>query len=437
MFSAASLRSISAKCKQRSRPGQVPVKLLKALDTTYEVLNIHPKTLFWNPTTALGSYNPRVQHYLAVCSSVEKTCILLAHCDSSVHSLGTKSDVFPVIIRPSFSSAIYKPGLTLRWDGWQYKALSGYKDCPQADGELLPKSLVVWRHMKQKLQAQGQGEEQLKECLYGINGQEVRYSKKTSLAPLPLTFTTNGPEEMVNALQMDCAYINGLTRLPESETLCICQTRWNARSLLLAYKTTWLGRRVVLQNCSNINNFKFSIKDFMQGVTNTTKAQVALDFPLSQMGLPDPLQILNPSFALPSGVDGSEMWGYGKLDNGISVGFNQTHQVVDVGGMNLPPDTLLVGSWGLLYQVAIVTYLHHNADGACTWVMPYNRCKIWTCIKVKTPFDYKKLTSFYATLTNRDNALSDFEDNIECETIYQYAGDLVSAFILAQSLTPV
>ncbi|KAG6370429.1 hypothetical protein JVT61DRAFT_12043 [Boletus reticuloceps] len=199
------------------------------------------------------------------------------------------------------------------------------------------------------------------------------------------------------------------------------------------------GRTVVLKDYGNVDDFNFSLNglleefscfpdriiqahdmrkhaidstnphvqvtvgDFMKGVTDTTLARVALDFPLSQMGLPDPLH---------------------KLDDGILVGFNQTHHIVDVDGSDLPLDTFLVSLWGLLYQTAIMMYPHHNAEGACTWVMPYNGCKVWTCIKVKTWFDHKELAIFVAKLANRENPMSGFGDDVECETAYLYPGDL-------------
>ncbi|KAG6370691.1 hypothetical protein JVT61DRAFT_11072 [Boletus reticuloceps] len=87
--------------------------------------------------------------------------------------------------------------------------------------------------------------------------------------------------------------------------------------------------------------------------------------------------------------------------------------------------TLLVGFWGLLHQTAIITYPHHNAEGPCTWVMPYNGCKVWMCIKVKKLLHQKKFASFLAMLANRENLMSSFEGDVECETIYLYPGNLV------------
>ncbi|KAF8418657.1 hypothetical protein L210DRAFT_3655539 [Boletus edulis BED1] len=269
---------------------------------------------------------------------------------------------------------------------------------------------------------------------------EWKDGPKTVLPYLPVL----GKGKVVNALQVDRAYVNDLARLPGSmlgsNNMAYVPKSTERKALVSQIRDHLAeGRTVVLRDYGNVDDFDFSLKglleefgcfpdriiqahdmrkrasdpahphvqvtvgEFMKGVTDTTQARVALDFPLSQMGLPDPLH---------------------KLDDGISVGFNQTHHVVDVDGSDLPPDTFLVGSWGLLHQAAIMTYPHHDAEGACTWVMPYNGCKIWTCIKVKTRFDRKELATFLAKLANRENSMSGFGDDVECETAYLYPGDL-------------
>ncbi|KAH0833798.1 hypothetical protein J3R83DRAFT_10946 [Lanmaoa asiatica] len=264
---------------------------------------------------------------------------------------------------------------------------------------------------------------------------------KTVLPYLPAT----SKGKVVNALQMDSAYVSDLANLPESmisrSNVAYVAKSTERKELVSQIQGNLAeGRTVVLRSYGSVDGFEYSLKglleefsclpgriiqahdmrkrakdltnphiqitvrEFMEGITDTTKAQVALDFPLSQMGLPDPLQ---------------------KLDDGISVGFNQTHHLIDVDGSDLPPDTFLVGSWGLLHQAAILTYPHHDAEGACTWVMPYNGCKVWICIKVKASFDRKKLAEFLAKLANRENVMSSFEDDVECEIVYLYPGDLV------------
>ncbi|KAH0826479.1 hypothetical protein J3R83DRAFT_5482 [Lanmaoa asiatica] len=275
----------------------------------------------------------------------------------------------------------------------------------------------------------------------GSKAIEWKDGPKTVLPYLPAT----SKGRVVNALQMDSAYVNDLASLPESmlssSNVVYLPKSTECKELVGQIQGNLAeGRTVVLKGYGSVNGFEFSLKglleefnclpgriiqahdmrkrakdptnphikitvrEFMEGVTDTTKAQVALDFPLWQMGLPDPLH---------------------KLDDGISTGFNQTHHLVDVEGSDLPPDTFLVSSWGLLHQAAIVTYPHHDAEGACTWVMPYNGCKVWTCIKVRSLFDRKKLAGFLAKLANRENIMSSFEDDVECETVYLYPGDLV------------
>lgn len=114
------------------------------------------------------------------------------------------------------------------------------------------------------------------------------------------------------------------------------------------------------------------------------------------------------------------------LDDGVGVGFNQTHKTVDVVGKVLPPDVFTARSWGLLHQAGILTTPHHDAEGGGTFVVPFSGCKIWICIRIKDPeIDRKTFAEYISRVADRDEVLSTFKERIQCQVIYAYPGDLM------------
>lgn len=99
---------------------------------------------------------------------------------------------------------------------------------------------------------------------------------------------------------------------------------------------------------------------------------------------------------------------------------------MSVDEKKLPGDVWTVRSWGLAHHAGIVTYPHHDADGAGTFVIPYSGSKNWVCIKVKPEVvPRNNLSDFLEALTDPDTLLSDFSDSIDVETIHVSRGDLM------------
>ncbi|KAH0827759.1 hypothetical protein J3R83DRAFT_3362 [Lanmaoa asiatica] len=217
---------------------------------------------------------------------------------------------------------------------------------------------------------------------------------------------------MVNALQMDSAYINDLASLPESmlssSNVAYLPKLTECKKLVGQIQGNLAeGRTVVLKGYGSVDSFEFSLKGLLEEFNCLLGCIIQVHNMWKHAKDPT-----NP---------------YIKITVKPSTYFNGVQpdpHLINVKGSDLPPNTFLVGSWGLLHQVAIITSLHHNAEGTCTWVILYNGCKVWTCIKVRTLFDHKKLAGFLAKLTNRKNIMSGFEDDIKCETVYLYPGDL-------------
>lgn len=89
-------------------------------------------------------------------------------------------------------------------------------------------------------------------------------------------------------------------------------------------------------------------------------------------------------------------------------------------------DLWTVRSWRLAHHAGILTYPHHDAEGAGTFVIPYSGTKIWLCIKVnsqKVPRD--ELSNLCAEISSPDEPLSRLGDAIRVETVHANTGDLV------------
>ncbi|KAG1899885.1 uncharacterized protein F5891DRAFT_1189361 [Suillus fuscotomentosus] len=99
-----------------------------------------------------------------------------------------------------------------------------------------------------------------------------------------------------------------------------------------------------------------TIQQFLNDIDNPSKIQCILDLPLSHMGLPQELHL---------------------LDHGLIYGWNQTTVDCPVRSGKVHPDNFTTKSWALLHHAVFVTYPHHDADGAVMFVRIKIGIKFW------------------------------------------------------------
>ncbi|KAF8418641.1 hypothetical protein L210DRAFT_3578800, partial [Boletus edulis BED1] len=140
-------------------------------------------------------------------------------------------------------------------------------------------------------------------------------------------------------------------------------------------------------------------------IDNPGVLRAALDFPLPQCGPPSPFE---------------------KLDDGLRIGWAQTQTAAGVNNTMIPGDVWTVGSWGLAHHAGILTYPKHDADGAGSFLFPLSGIKNWTIVALKDGYmPRNKLPQFLADLSNPDMLLSEFQDNVDAQTIHLRPGDLL------------
>ncbi|KAG2357519.1 hypothetical protein BDR07DRAFT_1490604 [Suillus spraguei] len=110
-----------------------------------------------------------------------------------------------------------------------------------------------------------------------------------------------------------------------------------------------------------VNNFTYphkqgTIQQFLDDIINPSKIQCILDLPLSHVGLPPELQL---------------------LDHGLVYGWNQTTVDCPVRSGKVHPDNFTTKSWALLHHAGFVSYPHHDSDGAMTFVRIETGIKFW------------------------------------------------------------
>lgn len=92
----------------------------------------------------------------------------------------------------------------------------------------------------------------------------------------------------------------------------------------------------------------------------------------------------------------------------------------------IPGDVWTVRSWGLAHHAGILTYPHHDAEGASTYVIPLSGVKNWVTICLKDgKVTRDKLPAFLEDLSSSDQLLSQFADKVDFETIHLHPGDLM------------
>ncbi|KAH7921359.1 hypothetical protein BV22DRAFT_1132340 [Leucogyrophana mollusca] len=141
------------------------------------------------------------------------------------------------------------------------------------------------------------------------------------------------------------------------------------------------------------------------GINNVGECRFVLDVPMAHIAAPAPLDL---------------------LDDGLAVGFSQTTTQYSLEGKSVSSDVHSARSWGLAHQAAVMTYTHHDADGAGTYIIVLSGAKFWTVVFEKDPKrrhgDMRKTAP---TITNMD-CLGEYDEAVyEVETIYAFPGDLI------------
>ncbi|KAG2738049.1 hypothetical protein P692DRAFT_20759863 [Suillus brevipes Sb2] len=158
-----------------------------------------------------------------------------------------------------------------------------------------------------------------------------------------------------------------------------------------------------------VKNFTYphkqgTIQQFLDDINDPSKIQCILDIPLSHMGLPPELQL---------------------LDHGLVYGWNQTTVDCPIRSGKVHPDNFTTKSWAILHQAGFVSYPHHDADGAITFVRVETGIKFWVVFRPKHQLSrtaLQKAQMLFANFTeNREEIILTWD----AEVITLLAGDLL------------
>ncbi|KAG6377651.1 hypothetical protein JVT61DRAFT_14411 [Boletus reticuloceps] len=153
----------------------------------------------------------------------------------------------------------------------------------------------------------------------------------------------------------------------------------------------------------NTPHVNIDVKEFVGGITDTSICRVTLGFPLPQYTTPFPFE---------------------KLNNSLSIPLAQTQNHLPIDGIPIPADVWTVCSWSLGHHTSILTYPHHDAEGASTFIIVLSGMKNWVAIGIKD-ITRKDLPQLLQDLSDRDASPINFLDRIEAEMVHLYHGDLV------------
>ncbi|KAG1899874.1 uncharacterized protein F5891DRAFT_1189346 [Suillus fuscotomentosus] len=168
--------------------------------------------------------------------------------------------------------------------------------------------------------------------------------------------------------------------------------------------------RVIVHNVANrVNDFsrphmEATIQQFINGINDPSKIQCISDMPLSQMGLPQEFQL---------------------LDHGLVYGWNQTTVDCPVCSGKVHPDNFTVKSWALLHQAGFITYPHHDADGAVTFVQVQTGIKFWIVFTTKEKLSRTALLKAQMLFADWQKHHREIESTWHGEVITLLPGDLV------------
>lgn len=74
------------------------------------------------------------------------------------------------------------------------------------------------------------------------------------------------------------------------------------------------------------------------------------------------------------------------LDDGLAHGWNTTAFVYPTAPYWIHPDNFLNRGWVLFHQGGVVTWVHQDSDGYCTWIIPSSGCKMWCYFTLKPEY---------------------------------------------------
>ncbi|KAG2029562.1 hypothetical protein BDR03DRAFT_987673 [Suillus americanus] len=147
-----------------------------------------------------------------------------------------------------------------------------------------------------------------------------------------------------------------------------------------------------------------TIQRFMDDTGDPSKIQCILDIPLSHAGLPPELQL---------------------LDHGLVYGWNQTTVDCPVRSGKVHPDNFTTKSWALLHQAGFVSYPHHDADGAITFVRVETGIKFWVVFRPKHTLGRTALQKAQMLFSNFSKNREEIMLTWDAEVITLLDGDLL------------
>ncbi|KAF8549165.1 hypothetical protein OG21DRAFT_1500591 [Imleria badia] len=278
-----------------------------------------------------------------------------------------------------------------------------------------------------------------------VNAEQIEWTSGQH-SILPYLEVENDDGKVENLLMHDQQYVQGLARLPESQpssSLVLFLDRHMKKFDLVNAARDGLSRNkaVVVRGFLDVDGFEFTmaglveefntlpnrpmevhdmgkrvhdfsdpfvhttVSRFVRDIENPGVVRVALNFPLPQLAIPPPFE---------------------KLDDGLCLGWAQTQGLVPVDNQLLPGDIWTVGSWAIAHHAGIVTYPHHDAEGAGTYAIPLSGIKNWVLFAIKDQqITRQRLPRFLANLSHPDSRLDEFLAQVDAETIHLYPGDLI------------
>ncbi|KAG6369037.1 hypothetical protein JVT61DRAFT_15614 [Boletus reticuloceps] len=249
----------------------------------------------------------------------------------------------------------------------------------------------------------------------------------------------------INLLQPEAEYVKDMTALPEcrvsSDFVQFLDGNLPKSALLKAAREALsLNKAVVIRGFLDVTGFELSmdglmdefntlptrpvgihdmrerskkfsnphvdttVESLIKDINNPKVMRVALDFPLPQLSAPNPLE---------------------KLDDGLCLGWAQTQNIFSVDDQLLTGDVWTVRSWGLVHHAGILTYEHHDAEGALTWAANMAGEKDWMLVSFKESPTREEMAERVKQLTNPSNRLHEFTNRVEALMLHLRPSDAV------------
>ncbi|KAG6374579.1 hypothetical protein JVT61DRAFT_3933 [Boletus reticuloceps] len=249
----------------------------------------------------------------------------------------------------------------------------------------------------------------------------------------------------INLLQPEAEYVKDMTALPEcrvsSDFVQLLDGNLPKSALLKAAREVLsLNKAVVIRGLLDVTGFELSmdglmdefntlptrlvgihdmrerskkfnnphvnttVESLIKDINNPKVMWVVLNFPLPQLGAPNPLE---------------------KLDDGLCLGWAQTQNIFSVDDQLLTGDVWTVRSWGLVHHAGILTYEHHDAEGALTWAANMAGEKDWMLVSFKESPTREEMAERVKRLTNPSNWLHEFTNLVEALMLHLRPSDAI------------